>query len=114
MADAGAYASVNDLTDGNVIAREDFETMTGRKIELRGLSRAEVIRLRRLEPSTDFEALMLVMGVSRPALSIENAKAWQGKAPAGEIEEVTDTIYKLSGLGPDAGKAAYKSVRGEL
>jgi hypothetical protein len=110
----GTYASKEDLTEDAVLAEDDFETMTGRKIRLRGLSRTAVLRLRKENP-TDFEARTIAAGMVEPGpvLTAKEVKAWQDKAPAGELDQVMDKITELSGLGPDAGKAAYKSVRDE-
>lgn len=108
---AAVYASAEDLTDAEVIASDDFETMTGRKIRLRGLSRTEALKLRKID--VDFEPNMIMAGLAVPTMNVKQVKAWQAKAPAGELEEVMDKISELSGLGPDAGKAAYKSIRGE-
>jgi len=111
MADESAYASVTDLTDKDAIVSEDFETITGRKIRVRGLSRTEHLKLRTQE--VDFEAHTLSACLVIPAMTVKQAKAWMDKAPAGEITGVTSKISELSALDENAGKAAYKSIRGE-
>lgn len=110
MADTTVYASADDLAQDTILT-EEFETLTGRKVLLRGLSRTDVLRLRKLDGDSD--AHTLVKGVTAPALTLEQAKTWMDNSPAGETDEVAGRILALSGLGPDAGKDAYKSVRGE-
>jgi hypothetical protein len=110
----GKYASKENLTSDEVLAEDDFETMTGRLIRLKGLSRTAVLKLRKENPP-DFEARTISAGLVAPGpeMTPKEVKAWQDKAPAGELDQVMDKITELSGLGPDAGKAAYKSVRDE-
>jgi hypothetical protein len=109
--DYPTYASLGDLTDEDVILSEDFTTLSGRLIRIRGLSRVEVLKLRKVE--VDFEATMLSYIMVAPGLNTTSALAWMTKAPAGEIEEVIERGHLLSGLNGDAGKAAYKSLRSE-
>src|SRR5262245_22072190 len=110
MLEPTGYATAEDLTNSEVIVSEDFETMTGRKIRIRGLSRAQVLVLRQMDASV-FEAHMLVAAIAAPKLTVAQAQAWMENAPGGEIEEVNAKISRLSGMDDDAGKQAYKSVR---
>lgn len=107
------YSGLGDLTGGPSVLEEDMETMRGAKIRVRGLTRTQVLELRKLSDSKDFEPQMLAYGVVEPKLTKGHAVQWLDSAPAGELDSVVERIYDLSGLGEDAGKAAYKSVRGK-
>jgi hypothetical protein len=85
------------------------------EIEVRALSRSEVLQARKFGQNDleRMERFMLHKGMVQPELTMDEVEAWQGGAPAGEIEPVARKIAALSGMGfgedrPD--KAAFKSV----
>ncbi len=99
----------------------DLSEYGGGTVVVRGLSRHEVLHDLRAEPDgaeelTDkerqalFECRLVSLGMVDPELSMEDVAEWARNSVAGEIEEVTDTISRLSGLDQGAGKTAYKSI----
>lgn len=107
-----AYATGDDLKIP-VLAEADIVTITGKRLRVRGLSRYEAGSL----PDADnpgYDAKMIHMALLQPSgLSIADIEAWRRAAPTRELVEVMGKITDLSGMGADAGKAAYKSIRGE-
>lgn len=105
------YGTVNALLSSGAVAEQDLETMRGVWVRVRGLTRAQVMELRKVVDKPIYEPTVLAYGLVSPELDTSQAAEWSRTAPAGEIEEVIDMIFDLSGMGSDAGKAAYKSVR---
>lgn len=91
---------------------EPFELLSGDEIRVRGLSRTEVLELRKL-PGDEFEPALLALGVVEPTLTSEEVREWQDASPAQEIELVFRKISDLSGMGVNSPKEAYKSLRQE-
>lgn len=81
-------------------------------IRVRGLSRAEALALKGMEPE-EIEVRALAMGMMDPELTVDDVRVWQSVALADEVKAVLDAIYELSGLREGSAKAAYKSVPGE-
>jgi hypothetical protein len=90
-------------------------TVDGYQFEIRPLSRKQQIMVQEtrerggLAPA---DALLLHLGMVDPAMTLEEAEAWQdtdGQADAASA--VSEGIGRISGMMPDSGKAAYKSVR---
>ncbi len=87
----------------------------GSVVVVRGLSRTEVVQdLHSMGPEARadgaFERRMLALGMIDPELTEDEVGMWQENSIAGEIEEVTNVIMRLSGLAPGDEKAAYKSI----
>lgn len=81
-------------------------------VRIRSLSRAEVLALQGLEGGTaESDRKMLAMALVDPPLTEKEAGQWQENSAPGEIEALTLAIAALSGLGGEAAKSAYKSVR---
>lgn len=98
--------------------REIVELSIG-NVVVRGLTRGEVMRLRKATDSLEtldgpralvIERGMLAMAMVDPGLSEDEAKMWQENSPAGEIDTVMAVIQRLSGMEDGAKRAAYKSV----
>lgn len=106
------YATKDD-TKIPVLAEDDVVTVTGRRYRVRGLSRYECDKLPDGN-APDYDAKILHAALLQPAGMTEaDIEAWRRAAPNRELIEVMAKITDLSGMGPDAGKAAYKSIRGE-
>jgi len=80
-------------------------------VRVRGLNRAEAMRVQAAKGVEATERVILALGMVDPALTEAEAGQWQKAAPAGEIEPVSRVIAELSGMVEGADKAAYKSVR---
>lgn len=104
------YGNVNAILSSGAVAEEDVDTLRGIKIRVRGLTRVQVMQLRKVVEKPIYEPTVLSYGLVHPEMDTSQATEWSRTAPAGEIEEVIDKIFDLSGMGSDAGKAAYKSV----
>lgn len=90
----------------------------GLVLTLRGLSHDEGLSLEeygKKEGITNamYEQRMLSQAVVWPKMSAGQVKAWQKAASAGELNGVVEVVMRLSGMGKDAAKEAYKSVSGE-
>lgn len=105
------YGDVSALLSSGTVAEEDMETLRGIKVRVRGLTRAQVMQLRKVVDKPIYEPTVLAYGLVYPEMDTSQTAEWSRTAPAGEIEEVVEKIFDLSGMGSDAGKAAYKSVR---
>jgi hypothetical protein len=107
-----AYASKDD-TKIPVLAEDDVVTLTGRRFRVRGLSRYECNKLPDPD-AADYDTKMIFAGLLQPeGMTEADIEAWRRAAPNMELIEVMSKITDLSGMGRDAGKAAYKSFRGE-
>lgn len=69
-------------------------------ISVRGLTRAEAVRIQALAP--DVEAMEILMLACGTDTSEDDVRAWVNATPAGTVEPLSDAIVRLSGLGPDA------------
>lgn len=84
-------------------------------VRVRALTRAEVMRARRIgqdDPAV-LEQQMLSAGMVDPVMSATDVQRWQEAAPADELSPVTDAILGLSGLADKAAKDAYADFRHE-
>lgn len=88
----------------------DVETYAG-TVTVRALSRAEVLGLqdaRRRNKLTfaQFEAHMVALGLVHPTMTPGEVEAWQKvELAGGDLEEVTKTISRISGLEQGAEKS---------
>lgn len=109
------YASLDDLTaetadDG----AEDFTLSSGKVVRLRGLTRAEHLWIGKgTEDPAEIEARMLSKALLKPAMTVEQAKAWQRSGQSRSVSEITDKIRELSGFGEGASKSDLRGVRDE-
>lgn len=90
-------------------------------VRVRGLSRAEVMLVRK---ATDTEHMdgsralvlerkMLAAAMVDPVLTESEVGQWQQASAAGELEPVVRKVQELSGMLDDAPKEAVKTFRGE-
>lgn len=92
---------------------EEVELQRGGSVKVRGLSRAEALTIKGKEmPQDEMEQKLLSAALVEPKLTEAEVKTWQESSPAGEIEDVTAAIMRLSGMEKAAAKAAYKEFRG--
>lgn len=103
------------------LQEDDVEIPGVGTVRVRALTRDEVIRVRKAsdEQGLDgprvliLERKMLALALVDPELTEAEIGKWQRNAGAGEIDKVSRKVQEISGMLEDAGKAAYKSVRGE-
>lgn len=94
---------------------EDVEIPDIGTVHVRGLSRGEVFMLRKLTGDDEdaFEVRMLSRSMVHPAMTEDEVRAMRRVSPAGELEDLTERVRLLSGLGKSAEKAAMVSFRDE-
>jgi hypothetical protein len=90
-------------------------------IRVRGLSRAEVMVMRKATDTADnldgprvlvLERKMIAAAMVDPELTEAEVGQWQTAATAGELEPVTDRIQELSGMVEGAGKSGVPGDAG--
>lgn len=81
----------------------------GGTVTVRGLNRLESIHVGEANDRAELERRLLSIAMVDPELTLAEVGEWQKVASGGEIEAVSEVIARLSGLMPDADKAAYKS-----
>lgn len=78
---------------------------------VRGLSRKEMLSAGGgSEPTNVTEQRVLAAGMVDPVMTVEDIAIWQECAPAMELQPVLAEINRLSGIGQESQKEAYKSV----
>ena len=84
-------------------------------VEVRGLTRAEVLEGQRIRKGTAaIERYMMSKALVDPVMSEDDIAQLQQDAPAGEFEAVTNKIQELSKIDMAAAtKELYKSLRDE-
>jgi hypothetical protein len=85
-------------------------------ITVRGLSRFEFLVAQKKYPDDVLqqERFILAAALVDPAgLTEDDITAWQKASGPMEINAVATVVNRLSGIGKDAAKEAYKSVRDE-
>lgn len=88
---------------------EPFEVPGVGWVLIRSLSRTEALRLEHAGSEATKQAMIVSFGVADPVLTIAEVNAWFEAAEAGELQGLLDRLAVISGLAPDAAKAAYKS-----
>lgn len=79
------------------IPRGTVTLSDGSAVEVRGLTRAEVLSMDGLDAPT-IEARLVQFGTDTPA---EDAQAWYDASPAHDVGQVVDKVMELSKLKPD-------------
>lgn len=84
-------------------------------VRVRGLSRFEVFHLQTVNGKgpAAIERLTISMGLVDPQMTEDEIKAWQKVAPIAELQPIVEAISRLSGIGPDAAKQAYKDFEAD-
>jgi len=86
----------------------------GGKVEVTGLTRshAQVIKVtQEREGDMAAEARMLSLGLSSPAVTLEQASKLQQTLALEDIVQIVNAISEISGMGEASHKEAYKSPR---
>lgn len=68
-------------------------------VRVRGLSRAEVMRLQACATRDDLEAETIAAGMVDPSLTVDQAHEWRQVGDNADVRAVSDAILSLSGLG---------------
>ena len=92
------------------LGEDDYEIPGVGVVRIRGLSRAQVIALRKIDDLAESDAQMVAWGLVEPALTVDEAKAWQASSGPAEIEGLTVAIGNLSGQGVKADKSGVPGV----
>ncbi len=98
-----------DLLFKSRLPEEDVELPGVGVVRVRGLSRAEALKVRSIEGRAETERAILALAMVDPTMTEAEVGRWQAASPAGEMEPVTDKVSELSGMLEDSAKAAYKS-----
>jgi hypothetical protein len=95
------------------LPEDDVEIPGVGTVRVRGLSRHEMLVAGRQESRgvEAMERLMLHFAMVDPVLTEDEVARWQKCSPANELSPVVTRINELSGIGKDAQKEAYKSLR---
>ncbi len=88
------------LLAGPVDIPEGTVPLPGGDVIVRGLSRAEVVRLQSCTTTDALENETLAAGMVEPSLTVEEAAAWRAvPGNNADVRAVSDAILSLSGLG---------------
>lgn len=85
-------------------------------VRVRGLSRADALRVEAAPSTADKDRTILKYGVvvdDAQQLTDDDVKRWQKAWPAGDIDIIARRIAELSGMVEAADKEAYKSAGDE-
>lgn len=103
------YASADDLIKRSAERRAsavDFTLPSGLVVQVRGLSRAELLLANKNDPDPlEAEARMIAYCVVTPKLSVNQVKALQENSDPMELAGLTEKIKELSRLGEGADKS---------
>lgn len=106
------YTTADDLIAAD-LPGEDVTLPSGKKIRVRGLSRAELIKHGGPDtPPELVEARHVAACLVHPKITLSQAQKWQAAEPAGgDFKVLSEKIRDLSGLGKDAQKSDVAAVR---
>jgi hypothetical protein len=91
--------------------RREVEIPGFGSVTVRGLTRAEALRIRgRDMDEAEAERLLLAAALVEPRLTEDEVATWQEVSPAGELGPVAEAVLELSGMVSDASKEAAKSA----
>lgn len=82
----------------------------GGVVQVRGLSRAQVLEIKQKDDGFSFEAHLISAALVAPVMTPEQVEVWRNSSLSPEMEEVTKKISAKSGLAKGADKEAYKST----
>jgi hypothetical protein len=93
-----------------VCPHDTFTCHDGQTIDIRGLSRAEALALKKDDPTGESEAQKVTrieVYVIACAVGVSEAEAWawHTASPSGDVERLVDAIGRLSGMHMATGKA---------
>lgn len=83
-------------------------------VTVQGLDRSQVIKVAEAKSTLDRDRKMLAWGTVDPELTYQDVERWQKqRGAAGEIEDISHEIARLSGMLEGAGKAYFQEVSEE-
>ncbi|KXK61952.1 hypothetical protein AWW66_10960 [Micromonospora rosaria] len=92
---------------------EDVELPGVGTVRVRGLTRGQIVEISKgMNEGRDMEPRSLSWALVDPELTEDEARELIQVAPFGEIEAISNTINRLSGIAGRADKEAYKSLPG--
>ena len=82
-------------------------------VTVRGLTRYEFLLVQKRADGdpNKAERITLATCMVDPEMTEKDVEEWQKVSPPAEINAVAMVVNRLSGIGPDAPKEAYKSIR---
>jgi hypothetical protein len=102
------------LTRAEILARKTGRGIAtlpdGTTVEVRGLTRNEVLRAQDGLSLAMKDNLTIAMGMTNPKMTVEEVSQWAESADAGDLVAVSDRIAELSGLKQGAGKSGVSTV----
>lgn len=109
---AGAeLATVEDLVTPN-LAVERYLLPNGKAVEVRPLSRAEVLHVKTKDfPADQVEHFTLSKAMVTPGMTEAKVRDWFAASPAGELTGLVAFVMRKSGLSTTAPKEAMKTFR---
>ena len=108
------YASVNDLLSDDISGNtREVELPGGRRVVVRGLSRAELLAGGKGADgdAAEIERRNLAACMVTPALTYAQAAEWQRSSSPAVIALVSNAIRDLSGFGEGADKSGVDPAR---
>jgi hypothetical protein len=95
------------------LPEDDVELDGVGTVRVRALSRYEIMLAGKTagDDPLAMEQTMISMAMVDPKLTKGEVERWQKISPIGQMQAVTTRINELSGVGNDAQKEAYKSLR---
>lgn len=82
-------------------------------VRVRGLSRHEVLHIQAVKTVAAVERMTVSLGMVDPPMTEDDVKRWQKVSVGGELDEVTRTIGRLSGMLSDSPKQAYRDFEAD-
>ncbi len=102
------------LLDSTRVLPHDTAEIPGvGEVEVRGLSRAEVIQMQSCENVDEMEVKTLAFGMVNPSLTEDEVRQWRNTKESQEIRPVSDRILELSGMAPDQQTQKERNFRPE-
>lgn len=80
----------------------------GGEVRVRGLSRHEVVHVQSLKGAAKIEQVTISLALLEPAMTEAEVAKWQKVSDWRELDRVTHTVMRLSGMLPEQRKEAYK------
>ncbi len=109
--DEQAYASIDELLTSS-LTEVDHVLPSGRRVRIRALARAEVLRIQTIgkDKALELERETIAAGLVEPRMTPAQVSKWQAADRAGgDIGKLMEAIRDLSGLGQGAEKSGVPS-----
>ncbi len=99
------------LANTRVLPHETVEVPGVGEVEVRGLSRAEVVQMQGCGSADAMEDAVIAAGLVEPKLTADEVRQWRQAASSDEVRPVSDAILRLSGLVEGSSTAAERRFR---